>query len=512
MEEVLKSINDFFRFAEPVSDFFWDFPTNFSWYSNIPILGKFSFAILFLIGMGIYFSVRTRFIQVASFSKTLGIMLRKKPTSVGISAAASFMLGLAMRVGPGNIVGVTGAISVGGPGALFWMWVAAFFGMSTAFMESVLAQLFKEKNGDDFVGGLPFYGKKVLGNWRGIGVFLALVFVIYALFNVPIQTFNIFTAVGAIAETFNGAPIDRQSTLYYGTALIIIVLGAFIILGGIKRVALFADLFVPTMTVLFCLMSLTIIFINYDLIPYFFKEVLVGAFSPHAIFGGAIGTAIAQGVKRGLMSNEAGQGTITMAAAAADNKHPCEQGFVQSFGVFLDTMVICSMTGFVVVMAHVWDGVLDTAAWEAMRTAKINVYMLSVRHLVPEMVGDFVTVIMSVCYALFAFTTLLGMISFAEISANFISRSKRFIVWIRIIGALFFVPFGSLAFLARLELPNLWAISDLMNIILVYLNIPILLMGAHYVYKALDHYRKTEGGKFVSAEEGFETAYWTKNP
>ncbi|WP_244851366.1 sodium:alanine symporter family protein [Caballeronia sp. SL2Y3] len=509
MEDLFQSVNAFFAFIAPISDFLWDFPTNFAAYSRIPVLGRFPFAILLLVGVGIHFSIRTRFVQTMNMGKIVRIMQRRQSSRTGVSAMASFMLGLAMRAGPGNIVGITGAISVGGPGALFWMWVAAFFGMATAFMESVLAQLFKEKNGDEFVGGLPFYGRRVLGGRRIVGTFLSLVFIVYALFNVPPQTFNVFTAMGTIADTVAGVHLARQSTAYYGIAATLVIACAFIIMGGIRRVTAYTDVLVPIKAALFCAMSLVIILINLPLVPYFFHEVVVGAFAPHALFGGAIGTALAQGVKRGLMSNEAGQGTITMAAAIADNAHPCEQGFVQSLGVFFDTMVICTMTGFIVVMAHVWTGTVDGQAWETVRASKITVYLASVQALVPLWAAHAIKIVMCVCYGLFAFTTLLGMISFAEISANFISRSRAFITGIRVVGSLVFVPFGALTVLAGLELPNLWALSDLMNFVMVLLNVPIVLLGQRLVYKALAHYRATGGGAFVSEEIGVKTACWS---
>jgi AGCS family alanine or glycine:cation symporter len=209
------------------------------------------------------------------------------------------------------------------------------------------------------------------------------------------------------------------------------------------------------------------------------------------------------------MSNEAGQGTITMAAAVAENKHPCEQGFVQSFGVFIDTLVICTMTGFIVVLAHLWSDSADSAQWALASASRLGTYVQSVQALVPASLTAVITIILSTCYCLFAFTTLLGMISFAEISANFISRSPRFILLIRVLGSLVFVPFGTLTVLAGLELSNLWAITDLTNIIMVYLNIPILLLGAPLVYKTLDHYRRTNGGCFISASVGFKTEHWT---
>lgn len=511
MQDIFNSINNFFSFISPISDAIWDFPTKVSWYAAIPILGQLSFPVLLLVGMGIYFTVRTGFIQRMSFGQTVKIMLRKQTSTTGISALGSFMLGLAMRAGPGNIVGITGAISVGGPGALFWMWVAAFFGMSTAFMESVLAQLFKEKNGKEYVGGLPFYGRRILGNKRFVGLILSCVYITYALLNVPSQTFNVFSAVGTISETIAGQAYPRQSMFYYIIAVVLVFICAFIIFGGIRRVVAYSNVLVPVKAVLFCGISVVIILINFPLIPYFFKEVVVGAFSPHAIFGGTIGVALAQGVKRGLMSNEAGQGTITMAAAVANNKHPCEQGLVQSLGVFFDTMVICTLTGFIVVMAHVWTGTTTGVEWESIKASKITMYLSSVQSLVPAMIADTVKVIMALCYGLFAFTTLLGMLSFAEISANFISRSPHFILFIRSIGALFFVPFGALTILAGLELTNLWYITDLANIIMVYINIPLLILGAPLVYKALAHYRRTNGGEFISADEGFETPCWVKD-
>ena len=509
MQEVFSTINNFFGFIGPISDAVWDFPTQLTWYSRIPIIGQLSFAVILLLGMGIWFTIRTGVVQRLSFKEAIPTMLRKRSDSTGISALASFMLGLAMRAGPGNIVGVTGAITVGGPGALFWMWVAAIFGMATAFMESVLAQLFKERKDNEYVGGLPFYGRRIVGNKRFVGVFLTIAFITYALFNVPAQTFNVFTAIGMIADTATGNTSDRQSPLYYGIAIALVVSCAWLILGGIRRVTAYTNLLVPIKATVFCGISLLIILINFPLIPSFFSAVVMGAIAPDALFGGAMGVALAEGVRRGLMSNEAGQGTITMAAAAADNNHPCEQGFVQSMGVFFDTIIICTLTGFIVVLAHVWTGSADSAEWATVSASRIGTYLDSVEALVPASIAATVIIILAACYALFAFTTLLGMISFAEISANFISRSPHFITAIRVLGSLVFVPFGALTVLAGLELGNLWAITDLTNIVMVYLNIPILLLGAPLVYKALAHYRATNGGKFISAQIGLETEHWT---
>ena len=356
MEGIFESINGIFSFIGPLSDFLWDFPTNFEWYSSIPVLGNFSIAIILLLGSGIYFSFRIGFMQVTHFKKGIQIMAEKRTVKTGISPLAAFFLSSAMRVGPGNIIGVTGAIAVGGPGALFWMWVSAFFGMAVAYMESVLAQIFKEKKDDEFVGGLPFYGRKLLGNKVWIGVFLSVLYILYALCCLPAQGFNVVSSIGQMAEIVTGTSIAADSAFYYIVGAVIVIGTAVIAFGGIRKVTKWTDRMVPVMAGLYIVTVLVLVVLNIPAVPYFFGAVFQGAFRPEAVFGGLFGTVLAQGVKRGLMSNEAGQGTITMSAAAADAKHPCEQGVLASLGVFLDTIVICTLSGFVVVMAHCWDG------------------------------------------------------------------------------------------------------------------------------------------------------------
>lgn len=507
MKKIFDSINTFFEFIVPISDFLWDFPTNLSWYSSIPILGKFSAALLLLIGAGIYFSFKLRFIQITQFKKGIQILMRKKSSDIGTSPLTAFMLSSAMRVGPGNILGVTGAISVGGPGALFWMWVMAFFGMATAFVESTLGQIFKEKNGDEFVGGLPYYGKVLLGGKQWVGTSLSVIFILAFMFNVPGQTFHLFTSLGSFAGLATGEVYDRTSIVYYIIAIMLVISVGAIILGGMKRVTKVTDYMVPIMAVIYSITILLLILVNIDKIPYFISAVFGGAFSPKAVFGGAIGTAIYQGVRRGLMSNEAGQGTITMAASIADNKHPVEQGLTQSLGVFLDTMIICTMTGFIVTMAQIWN--VDPSNFEAIRESKIDVYLTSVSQLVPGVFLDnIVQMILALSYGLFAFTTLIGLIAFSEIAASRISKSKKWAMAIRLTGAFLFVPFGALTVLAGLELGNLWYISDFTNILLVVANVPVILIGFKYVKKATEHYLETDGEKFESKHIGKRTEFW----
>ena len=506
MKAIFEAINNIFSFVTPVSDFLWDFPTNFEWYAKIPLLGNLSLAIIVLIGSGLFFSFKLGFVQVTQFKKGVKTLVEKRNTKTGISPLASFFLSTAMRVGPGNIIGVTGAIAVGGPGALFWMWVSAFFGMATAYMEGTLAQIFKEKKEDEFVGGLPFYGRKLLGNKVWIGVFLSVLYILYALCCLPAQGFNVVSSIGRIAETVTGTTMDSDAMFYYIVGAIVIIGTAVIAFGGIKKVTKWTDKMVPVMAVVYVLTVVSLILINFTQIPFFFKSVFSGAFTPEALFGGAFGTVLAQGVKRGLMSNEAGQGTITMPAAAADADHPCEQGIVSSLGVFLDTIVICTLTGFVVVMAHCWLGD-GGEAWRALD--KLPMFTESVAALTPgTMLNAVMSVLVSLCFCLFAYTCLLGMISFSEIVANRISTSKVCITFVRWL-CLFVAAFGILCNIAGLELGNLWAFSDLGNILIVYFNVPIVYVGAKYVFRATKHYKKNDGTPFTSKVIGRDDCtYW----
>ena len=506
MKAILEANNGIFSFIGPVSDFLWDFPTNFEWYAKIPLLGNLSLAIIVLVGSGLFFSFRLGFIQVTHFKKGVKTLTEKKTTQTGISPLASFFLSTAMRVGPGNIIGVTGAIAVGGPGALFWMWVSAFFGMATAYMEGTLAQILKEKKEDEFVGGLPFYGRKLLGNKVWIGIFLSLLYILYALCCLPAQGFNVVSSVGRIAEVTTGSTIASNSIFYYIVGAVVVILTAIVAFGGIKKVTKWTDKMVPVMAVVYVITVISLIVINFTRIQFFFSAVFSGAFSPEAIFGGAFGTVLAQGVKRGLMSNEAGQGTITMPAAAADAKHPCEQGVVSSLGVFLDTIVICTLTGFVVVMAHCWLGE-GSEAWRSLD--KLPMFTESVATLTPgTALNAVMSVLVSLCFCLFAYTCLLGMISFSEIVANRISTSKTCINTVRVI-CLVVAAFGILCNIAGLELGNLWAFSDLGNILIVYFNVPIVYVGANYVFRATKHYKKNDGTPFTSEVIGRDDCtYW----
>ena len=510
MDQIMTSLETFlnsvFAFVTPVSDFLWEFPTNYEWWSNIPIIGSFALSFLVLVGSGIYFTFKLRFVQIRHFKPALKILLNKnKDTSTGLSPFAAFMLSTAMRIGAGNIVSVTGAIAIGGPGALFWMWVSAFFGMATCYVESTLSQIFKRKDGDEFVGGLPFYGRKLVKDSAAVGVGLSVVYIIYAFTSTPSSAFHTTTAIATIANTIVGYEIPAGSMFYWIVAIIMLILLTIVAFGGLKSVAKVSDAMVPAMAVIYFATALVLIVINLDRIPYFFAAVFTGAFKPDALFGGAFGVALLQGIKRGVASNEAGQGTITMPAAAAVTKDPCEQGMVQSLGVFLDTIVICTLTGFIVVMGSCWL-TSEADAWMAMD--KFPKFVASVAELTPGTAfNNAVTILVSLCYAMFAFTCLLGFTSFSEMSAARISSNKNFIVFIRVLS-IAVMSFGLLCRIAGYTMDNLWAITDLGNIMIVYFNIPLLWLGFKSVKIAIEHYDKHDGTQFTGEMIGMDLDYW----
>lgn len=506
---ILNAIDSFFANIVPIGDILWVFPQNFEWYASIPVIGSIPFAIWLLVGMGVFFTIKTKAVQFRFFKRGLKTLTKKTTTAVGVSPLAAFMLSTAMRIGPGNITGVTGAVAMGGPGAVFWMWVSALFGMASSFVEATLAQIFKERDGNEYVGGLPYYGQRLLGGKRWIGVFLAVMFIGYAMLSIPIQTFHVFTATGTAIGTVTGVPTERTSVLYYILAVVLIAGIAVAVFGGIKRVTAVTDKMVPVMAVIYAVIILFLLIVNIKHFPAFVEAVVIGAFKPDAIFGGAFGIALSQGIKRGLLSNEAGQGTITMSAAVSEQDHPCDQGFVQAIGVFLDTIIICTLTGFVVCSAQLWTKA--ESGWETLKNSTIDVFLESIKELMPGTGGDAaVSAIICICYALFAFTSLLGLVSFAVIAGTRITKAAVCTNLIRTLGALIFVPIGALCVLAGLELNNIWYVTDLINIALVFVNAPVILYGAKYVYKALKNYTDTDGRRFVSAEIGVESDIWTE--
>lgn len=507
MNGIFDMVDRAFAGVVPVADFLWDFPTNFEWYANIPVLGQFSFAILLLIGGGMFFTFRLGFVQVKEFKTGVKLLTTKFDAKVGTTPVAAFLISMSGRVGSGNVVGVVGAVTLGGPGAIFWMWLSAFFGMAMAFCEATLAQLFKERKGNEYVGGFTFYIQKIWKNKKWIGVGMCVLYLMYNMLSIPVHTFHVFTAASSISNEITGSTADVSSPLYYITAIAIILIIAVVTFGGIKRVVSFSDKAVPVMAILYIAIIVILMVININKFPAFVAAVVKGAFRPDAVFGGAFGVALAQGMKRGLLSNEAGMGTATQASSIGDANHPCEQGFLQSIGVFIDTIIICSLTGFIVTAGTLWTN--PDINWAELSLDKILTFIESIRVLVPGTAMDTVFIVALVlAFGLFSFTTLLCDLTYAEIAANKISKSKSFITFVRVLGAFFFVPVGTLTVLAGLQLDNLWYVSDLINVILILINVPTLIVGRKLVIAAYNNYRITKGKRFVSLDIGIETDAW----
>ncbi|MFQ7401164.1 MAG: alanine:cation symporter family protein [Neglectibacter sp.] len=314
-----------------------------------------------------------------------------------------------------------------------------------------------------------------------------------------------------MATSITGEVYSTQSPLYYALAVVIVVSLGFILFGGMSRVTKVTDKMVPVMAVGYLVLVMILVVCNVTSIPAFFASVIGGAFKPDAIFGGMFGIALIQGIKRGLLSNEAGMGTATMAAAVADNDHPVEQGFIQVFSVFIDTIIISTLTGFVVCMAALWaDPSVD---WATLSNVKIDIFLQSIEKLMPgnTFLDNIAVLFASLAYGLFGFTTLLGGIVFCEISATKITGNPKIRYVVRFLGAFVFCPIGCITVISGLQLDNLWGISDLNNVVFVFINVITIFVGAKYAFAALKDYVQTEGAPFTEDRIGLSGTVWTKD-
>lgn len=287
--------------------------------------------VVLLIGLGLYFTIRSGFVQFRLFGEMVRLLARDSRSDSGVSSFGAFCIGTAARVGTGNLAGVALAIGVGGPGAIFWMWVIALVGSASAFVESTLAQIYKVREGDTFRGGPAYYMEKALGQrWMGI-LFAVLITLCFGL---------IFTSVQANTISLSFESVYGINRLLLG--LILTAITGLVIFGGVKRVARASEIIVPVLAIPYVLMAVYIIAVNFTQIPSVLWLIVSDAFGLQPALGGGIGAALLVGVQRGLFSNEAGMGSAPNAAATANVTHPVKQGLVQSLGVFVDTLVICS--------------------------------------------------------------------------------------------------------------------------------------------------------------------------
>jgi AGCS family alanine or glycine:cation symporter len=359
--------------------------------------------IVMLIGLGLYFTIASRFVQFRYFGSMFRIFSEAFQHRPGqLSSFQALMLSVAGRVGAGNIAGVSVAIMLGGPGAVFWMWMVALVGMATSYFECSLAQLYKRREADgSYRGGPAFYIQHGLGQrWLGIVVSILLL----VTFGFGFNAVQSYTVASSLHDTF-GLP-----TYLSGIALVLVI--GLIIFGGIKRIAKFADVLVPVMAFAYIAMALFVIGSNVDAIPATLALIVKSAFGLEPAFAGGIGAAIIMGVKRGLFSNEAGLGSAPNVAAVAEVKHPVAQGIVQSLSVFIDTMILCSCTALIILLSGVYQPGMDIAGVVLTQTA------------VASVVGEWGRVFVTVALLMFVFTTLIYNYYLGENALGFFSQKR----------------------------------------------------------------------------------------
>ena len=431
-------------------------------------------AMVCIIGVGLYLSVRTGFLQVRKFGYalkcTIGRIFKKKEAAEGsITPFQAVCTALAATVGTGNIAGVAGAIAIGGPGAVFWMWISALLGMCTKFSEVVLAVHFRERNErGDLVGGPMYYIKNGLGKkWMWLA-YLYAAFGVCAVFGTgnATQVNTIITAIDAALLNYNVLAVNHVSTCNLIIGIVIAIVVGLILIGGIKRIGKVTEKLVPIMALLYVLLAMGLICIKFNQVPAVFQSIFQGAFNPRAVTGGVVGTfflSMKKGVSRGIFSNEAGLGTGSIAHACADTDKPVEQGMFGIFEVFMDTIVICTMTALVILLSGT-PIVYGQAAGAELTIAGFTLVY-----------GNWVSIFTTVAMCCFAFSTIIGWGLYGARCAEFLLGSKILLP--------FNIAYSLVAIVgATVDLGLIWAISDTFNgfmtvpnLIGVFLLTPVVL-------------------------------------
>lgn len=419
-----------------------------------------------LVLCAVYFTIRTRGVQFYLFKDMIRIMLGRDKKSGKeengerkreVGSFGAFAISLSSRVGTGNLAGVASAIVVGGPGAVFWMWVMAVFGAATAFVESTLAQLYKKRGKDSYYGGPAYYMQTGLRRkWMGV-VFAVL---ITLTFGVAYQIFQSNAMCDALSSAFGW-----DKTLL---GVIFTVLTLIIIFGGVQRVARFTSIVAPIMAIGYIVLALIIVVINIEAIPSVIVTIVEGAFGFEQVAGGTLGAAVMQGIKRGLFSNEAGEGSAPNAAAVAETSHPVKQGLVQALGVFVDTLLICSCTAFIVLstgsLSSGKDGILLTT------------------FAVESEIGVFGRYFVTAAIFLLAYSTIIGNYFYGETNIRFISSNRFAVPMFRLVtGATVIIG-------AVVTLQTAWTFVDIMMGLMTLFNLVAILLLSDRVFRLLRNY------------------------
>lgn len=415
-----------------------------------------------LIITGLYFTIATRFVQFVRPTEMFKLMLGgtdEEKDKQHISPFQAFAISTASRVGTGNIAGVAIAITTGGPGAVFWMWAIALIGAASAFAESTLAQIYKVRNGKNFHGGPAYYIRSALKNKPlAIAFSVSLVLTFALVFN-SVQS---NTIAQSLQTTFQTAPA--------ATGLVLAGLTALIIFGGLKRIATFSAIIVPAFAIAYILVTFIVVILNIEKIPHVFALIFQDAFSWQKVTGGTLGAMIMIGARRGLFSNEAGMGSAPNAAATAHTSHPIKQGYVQAFSVFIDTLVICSCTAFIVLLS-------DCAGSNAQGIALTQ-------EALTQTLGKGGNYFISASVLLFAFTSIIGNYYYGQANVEFLSRKKSVMFIFRCaVSVMIFLG-------AIMQLQVVWNLADLCMTFMALINIYAILKLRKYVLLALEDYRR----------------------
>ncbi|MCF0160596.1 MAG: alanine:cation symporter family protein [Bacteroidaceae bacterium] len=418
-----------------------------------------------LIGCAIWFTVRTRFVQFSMIGEMFRLLTDSSNVhekgQKHISSFQAFAVGVATRVGTGNMAGVAIAISVGGAGSVFWMWLIALLGSATAFVESTLAQLYKTHGTTSFIGGPAYYMKKGLHlPWMG-SLFAVLITITFGLSYNSIQS---NTICSAMEKAFGWNPLL--------VGIVIAAMGIAIVFGGIQRIAKVSSVLVPIMAIGYVVLALYVIGTNLSLVPDMFRHIFSQAFGWEQVGGGTLGAVLMTGIKRGLFSNEAGEGSAPNAAATASVSHPVKQGLIQALGVFTDTLLICSCTAFIILLS----GIYETSATDGI--------VLTQAALESE-VGSMGVVFVALAILCFAFSSIIGNYYYGEANIHYLTQKKWIMTTYRLMSAGVVVLFGAVA-----SLQLVWSIGDLCMALLTICNLIAIILLGKYAFRLLDDYRK----------------------
>ena len=444
----------------------------------------YSYILIFLlVAAGIYFSIRTKFVQfrlIGDAIKALKEKAEKNDNGKSVSSFQALMISTASRVGTGNIAGIATAIVAGGPGAVFWMWVMAIVGGASAFVESTLAQVYKVKDGKEFRGGPSYYIERALGKrWLGV-LFSILLIACFAYGFNGLQTYNMSSALEYYIPNYSDTILPAV------VGLLIAAATAFVIFGGVHRIGFISSVIVPIMAGIYILMGIFITLTNLDRVPEMFSLIFEGAFDFRAIFGGFAGSTVLIGIKRGLFSNEAGMGSAPNASATATVSHPVKQGMVQVLSVFIDTLMICTTTAFILLLSGVTgipeklDGIPYVQAAISANVGSLGIHFITFS-----------------IFA-FAFTSLIGNYYYAESNILFI-KNNRILLNVFRITCLIAIFLG-----AQADFSTVWNLADVLMGFMAIENILVIFLLGGIAFKVLDDYTKQK-------KQGIDPVFKAKN-